>query len=76
MTRGRLHAAADKFEITDLSSNNMRGLDRLDGELERSVFWDDAFCSDGIDEGGPDGLLNIARLVLPLTCPIISSLAR
>jgi|TARA_B100001105_G_C22085142_1_gene312547 hypothetical protein len=73
MTRDRLHAAADKFEITDLSSNNMRG---LDGELERSVFWDDAFCSDGIDEGGPDGLLNIARLVLPLTCPIIISLAR
>lgn len=76
MTRDRLHAAADKFEITDLSSNNMRGLDRLDGELERSVFWDDAFCSYGIDEGGPDGLLNIARLVLPLTCPIISSLSR
>jgi len=73
MTRDRLHAAADKFEITDLSSNNMRG---LDAELERSVFWDDAFCSDVIDEGGPDGLLNIARLVLPLTCPIIISLAR
>ena len=44
MAEERLHQAADKIEIMDLSSNYMRGLDRLDRELERSVFWDDAFC--------------------------------
>jgi hypothetical protein len=39
----------------------MRGLDRLDGELERSVFWDDAFCSYGIYEGGPDGFVEYCQ---------------
>ena len=57
----RLQAAADKLEITDLSSNYMRGLDRLDGVLERSVFWDDAFCSYGIYEGGPDGFVEYCQ---------------
>ena len=61
MTQDRLHAAADKLEISDLSSNYMRGLDRLDGELERSVFWDDAFCSYGIYEGGPDGFIEYCQ---------------
>ena len=31
----RLLSTADKLEIMDLSSNYMRGLDRLDGTLER-----------------------------------------
>ena len=61
MTQDRLHAAADKLEITDLSSNYMRGLDRLDGELERSVFWGDAFCSYGTYEGGPDGFIEYCQ---------------
>ena len=58
MADDRFEAAADKLEITDLSSNYMRGLDRLDGELERSVFWDDAHLSYGIYEGGPDGFVD------------------
>jgi len=47
----RLEAAADKIEIMNLSSAYMRGLDRLDGEIQRSTFWDDAFLSYGIYEG-------------------------
>ena len=64
MTEDRLHQAADKLEIMDLSSNYMRGLDRLDGELERSVFWGDAFCSYGIYEGGPDGFVDYCQNAL------------
>lgn len=54
MTADRLAEAADKLEIMQLSATYMRGLDRLDGETERSVFWDDAWCSYGTYEGGPD----------------------
>lgn len=61
MAEARLEAAADKLEIMDLSSNYMRGLDRLDGEVERSVFWDDAYCAYGIYEGGPDGFIEYCQ---------------
>ncbi|MBT4161623.1 MAG: nuclear transport factor 2 family protein [Gammaproteobacteria bacterium] len=61
MTNKRLERAADKVEIMDLSSNYMRGLDRLDGELERSVFWDDAYLDYGIYEGGPDGFIDYCQ---------------
>lgn len=54
MSTDRLAATADKLEIIQLSATYMRGLDRLDGEAERSVFWDDAWCSYGTYEGGPD----------------------
>lgn len=54
MSTERLEAAADKLEIMQLSATYMRGLDRLDGEVERSVFWDNAWCSYGTYEGGPD----------------------
>ncbi|MGB0692432.1 MAG: nuclear transport factor 2 family protein [Pseudomonadales bacterium] len=64
MTSARLEAAADKLEIIDLSSNYMRGLDRLDGELERSVFWDDAWCSYGTYEGGPDDFVEFCMMAL------------
>ena len=42
----------------------MRGLDRLDGDLERSVFWDDAFCSYGIYEGGPNEFVDYCQTAL------------
>ena len=64
MTTDRLEAAADKLEIMALSATYMRGLDRLDGELERSVFWDDAWCSYGIYEGGPDGFVEFCQQAL------------
>ena len=64
MTTARLEAAADKIEITDLSSNYMRGLDRLDGELERSVFWDDAQLDYGIYSGGPDDFVAFCQTAL------------
>ena len=64
MSENRLSQAADKLEIMDLSSNYMRGLDRLDGDLERSVFWDDAFCSYGIYEGGPDEFVDYCQNAL------------
>ena len=60
----RLLSTADKSEIMDLSSNYMRGLDRLDGALERSVFWDNAFCSYGTYEGGPDGFVEYCQSAL------------
>lgn len=64
MTTSRLDAAADKLEIIDLSSNYMRGLDRLDPIVERSVFWDDAYLDYGIYEGGPDGFVDYCQNAL------------
>ena len=64
MSEKRLSQAADKLEIMDLSSNYMRGLDRLDGDLERSVFWDAAFCSYGIYEGGPNEFVDYCQTAL------------
>ncbi len=61
MSTSRLEAAADKLEIVDLSSNYMRGLDRLDPDIERSVFWDDAYLHYGIYEGGPDGFVQFCQ---------------
>jgi len=63
-TIARLRDAADKMEIIDLSSNYMRGLDRLDGELERTVFWDDAYCSYGTYEGGPNEFVDFCQNAL------------
>ncbi len=61
MADDRLQALADKQEIYELSCTYMRGQDRLDAEAHRSVFWDDAYCSYGIYEGGPDGFVEFAQ---------------
>lgn len=54
----------DKQSIYELSCTYMRGQDRLDREAHRSVFWDDAWCSYGIYEGGPDGFVEFAQNAL------------
>ena len=50
-----LAATTANLAIRDLAALYMRGLDRLDRDLLRAQFWDDAFLSYGIYEGGPDG---------------------
>ncbi len=50
-----LAAITGNLAIRDLAALYMRGLDRLDRDLLRSQFWDDAFLNYGIYEGGPDG---------------------
>jgi hypothetical protein len=55
---------ADKQAIYELSCTYMRGQDRLDPQAHRSVFWDDAWCSYGIYEGGPDGFVEFAQNAL------------
>jgi hypothetical protein len=57
-------ALADKQAIYELSCIYMRGQDRLDPQAHRSVFWDDAWCSYGIYEGGPDGFVEFAQNAL------------
>lgn len=47
-------------EIEDLSATYMRGLDRLDKPLLRSVFHDDATTDYGFFKGGPDGFVDMA----------------
>ncbi|MEQ9004524.1 MAG: nuclear transport factor 2 family protein [Pseudomonadales bacterium] len=61
ITEQMVRRLADLQEIRDLSSTYMRGQDRLDPEAHRSVFWDDAWCSYGIYEGGPDGFVAFAQ---------------
>ncbi len=64
MSEDRLQLLADKQEIYELSCTYMRGQDRLDPQAHRSVFWDDAWCSYGIYEGGPDGFVEFAQNAL------------
>ncbi|HIF33307.1 MAG TPA: hypothetical protein EYQ75_16880 [Planctomycetaceae bacterium] len=49
-----------KEEIRDLVGRYMRGLDRLDVELLRSVFHDDATTDYGFFQGGPDAFVEMA----------------
>lgn len=64
MGTSRQAIIADKQEIYELSCTYMRGQDRLDPVAHRSVFWDDAWCSYGIYEGGPDGFVEFAQAAL------------
>jgi hypothetical protein len=47
----RLQLAADKLEIQDLSIRYMRGLDRLDPDIMRTVFHDDGTADYGFYKG-------------------------
>lgn len=49
-----------KQEITDLVGRYMRGLDRLDKDLLRSTFHDDANTDYGFFQGGPDAFCDMA----------------
>ena len=49
-----------KQEITDLVGRYMRGLDRLDRDLLRSTFHDDATTDYGFFQGGPDAFVEMA----------------
>ena len=49
-----------KQEITDLVGRYMRGLDRLDRDLLRSTFHDDATTDYGFFQGGPDEFVDMA----------------
>lgn len=51
-------------EITDLVGRYMRGLDRLDRELLRSTFHDDATTDYGFFQGGPDDFVDMACTAL------------
>jgi hypothetical protein len=59
-----LDTVQSKQAIYELSCTYMRGQDRLDPTAHRSVFWDDAWCSYGIYEGGPDGFVEFAQNAL------------
>ena len=53
-----------KQEITDLVGRYMRGLDRLDRDLLRSTFHDDATTDYGFFKGGPDDFCDMAMNAL------------
>ncbi len=50
-----LQRVADRLAIAELPQLYMRGLDRLDRQLLRDQFWDDAHLDYGIYTGGADG---------------------
>ena len=52
----RLDDLLARAEIHELLCNYMRGQDRLDAALHRSVFHDDATTNYGFFKGGPDDL--------------------
>jgi SnoaL-like domain len=60
----RLHALADKQEIFELSATYMRGLDRLDAELVKSVYFEDASDNRGFFTGTGWQLAELAIAML------------
>ncbi|MEM6683038.1 MAG: nuclear transport factor 2 family protein [Pseudomonadota bacterium] len=64
MDQDKLQVLLDKQEIEDLCKCYMRGLDRLDHALLRSVYHDDATDHRGFFTGGPDEFCNLAITML------------
>ena len=60
----RLDDLLSKQEIQERVSDYMRGLDRLDARLQRSVFWDDATTDYGIFKGDAEGFVAFAQNAL------------
>jgi SnoaL-like domain len=54
----------DKLAIAELPALYMRGLDRLDRELLRAQFWDDAYLEYGIYDGDIDGFADFCMNAL------------
>jgi hypothetical protein len=52
------------MEIDKILNDYMRGQDRLDAKLHRSVFWDDCTLDYGFYQGGPDGFVEYAQNAL------------
>lgn len=63
-TERRLDELLSKQEIYERLCDYMRGQDRLDPVLHRSVFWDDARTDYGIYKGDADGFVAFAQGVL------------
>lgn len=53
-----------KQSIYELSCRYSRGLDRLDADLLRSVFFEDAHCAYGIYDGPPGAFIDFAMQAL------------
>lgn len=64
MTDPALQRLLDEAELRALSATYLRGLDRLDGSLVRSVFADDATTHYGAFSGGPDDMAAMAMRAL------------
>lgn len=60
----RLLNTADKLEIMDLSATYMRGLDRLDGDIQATVFWPDAYLDYGVYEGDAANFVQYCQTAL------------
>jgi hypothetical protein len=60
----RLDELLAKQEIYERLCDYMRGQDRLDPVLHRSVFWDDARTHYGIYDGDADGFVAFAQAAL------------
>ena len=55
----RLRDQLDREEIWRVMQNYGRGLDRLDFELVRSCYWDDAIEDHGNYVGSPDEFIRL-----------------
>lgn len=64
MTKDRMEEYLDKQEIYELACKYMRGLDRWDRALFRSVFHDDAVCDYGFFKGDPDAFTDFCMEAL------------
>jgi ketosteroid isomerase-like protein len=64
MSEQRLREAADKLEIGEMLTRYCRGLDRLDAEMIRSVYHDDAMDHHGpFDKLGKDLAPDLVKMV-------------
>lgn len=63
-TERKLDELISKQEIYERLCDYMRGQDRLDPVLHRSVFWDDAKTDYGVYKGDADGFVTFAQDLL------------
>jgi hypothetical protein len=57
----KLREELDRAEIWRVTQRLARGLDRIDSELARTCYWDDAIDDHSHFVGGPDGFLQYAE---------------
>lgn len=64
MNEQLLQIQLDKLAIMELPALYMRSLDRLDRDLMRAQFWDDAYMDYGIYAGDADGFADFCMTAL------------
>ncbi|WP_168703712.1 nuclear transport factor 2 family protein [Gordonia paraffinivorans] len=71
----RLEALMDREAIRETLHRYCRGVDRVDADIIRSVYWPDAHDTHGVYEGGPEGLIEQTLKVYGATDHVVHTVS-